>query len=165
MGESGRISQAEKDQLIAALRTKRINTLLELRRVERMFAQLGTPDLTEPMTTAWQYYVNSNQLLNELRSLTRNYPFSSACLDDAKQRVYQDPASNRSWNYCWLVLIKIHNDQLIKVHAQAQASLPSMWGDRNPNSETISQLSNAFIMEWSWALGQMLRNWDVQPTA
>ncbi|KAI9696689.1 MAG: hypothetical protein M1820_008063 [Bogoriella megaspora] len=159
-----KMSQAEKEQLITSLRTRRINTLLELRRVEKLFAQIGTPDLTEPMTIAWQYYVNSNQLLNELRSLTKNYPFSSSCLDDAKQRVYSDPNSNRSWNYCWLVLIKIHNDGLVRAHAEAQAALPAMWGNRRPEPEEVARLANAFTTEWSWALGQMLRNWDVPPT-
>jgi hypothetical protein len=36
------------------------------------------------MTAAWAHYVNSNNLLNELRGLTRNYPFSSELLDEAK---------------------------------------------------------------------------------
>jgi hypothetical protein len=62
------------------------------------------------MTSAWTYYVTSHQMLNELRNLTRNYPFSSDVLDDAKYRVSQDPESNRSWNYAWLVLIKVRNE-------------------------------------------------------
>jgi len=62
------------------------------------------------MTQAWTYYVNSHNLLNELRGLTRNYPFSNALLDDAKWRVSNDPASNRSWNYAWLVLVKIRDE-------------------------------------------------------
>lgn len=101
--------QAQKQQLVEALRTHRINTLTELRRVERLFASAGEKELTEPMTSAWLYYVNSNTLLAELRALTKNYPFSSECLEDAKRRVYQDPASNRSWNFCWLVLNKVHS--------------------------------------------------------
>jgi hypothetical protein len=36
------------------------------------------------MTAAWAHYVNSNNLLNELRGLTKNYPFSSDLLDEAK---------------------------------------------------------------------------------
>jgi hypothetical protein len=35
---------------------------------------------------------------------------SSDCLDEAKRRVYTDPASNRSWNLCWLVLSKIKTE-------------------------------------------------------
>jgi hypothetical protein len=63
-----------------------------------------------PMTQAWTYYVTSNNLLSELRGLTRNYPFSSDTLDDAKQRVSYDPDSNRSWNYAWLVLAKMRDE-------------------------------------------------------
>jgi len=62
------------------------------------------------MTQAWTYYVTSNNLLNELRNLTRNYPFSSDMLDDSKWRVSSDPESNRSWNYAWLVLVKIRDE-------------------------------------------------------
>lgn len=62
------------------------------------------------MTAAWTYYVSSNSLLIELRGLTRNYPFSSYCIDEAKRRVYADPASNKSWNLCWLVLKKIKDE-------------------------------------------------------
>lgn len=53
--------------------------------------------------------MNSNSILAELRTLTKNYPFSSEVIDEAKRRVYNDPASNRSWNLCWLVLNKIHS--------------------------------------------------------
>jgi len=35
-----------------ALRAHRVNTLLELRRIEKAFAVLGSPDVTEPMTAA-----------------------------------------------------------------------------------------------------------------
>lgn len=67
------------------------------------------------MTTAWKYYVDSNNLLNELRGLTRSYPFSSACLDEAKLLVLNDPASNRSWNFAWLCLNKIQDEYDILV--------------------------------------------------
>ena len=50
----------------------------------------------EPMTAAWKYYVDSNNLLNELRGLTRDYPFSLECLNKAKWLVLNDPKSNRS---------------------------------------------------------------------
>lgn len=62
------------------------------------------------MTAAWAHYVNSNNLLNELRGLTKSYPFSSECLDEAKDLVVADPQSVRSWNYCWLVLLKIDKE-------------------------------------------------------
>ena len=77
--------------------------------MERVFASLNSAEVTEPMTSAWAHYVNSNSLLNELRGLTKNYPFSSECLDEAKWLVIGDPASTRSWNYCWLVLTKIQS--------------------------------------------------------
>ena len=113
--------------MIKALNTHRINTLIELRRIERIFAVIGTAQVAVPMTNACMpvtllgstfevnadheiigaHYVNSHGLLTELRSLTRNYPFSSDCLDEAKRRVYSDPTSNRSWNTCWLALTKI----------------------------------------------------------
>ena len=64
---------------------------MELRRIEKAFAVLGTPDVSEPMTracertTEWfvaetdlllgSYYVDSHGLLTELRGLTKNYPF------------------------------------------------------------------------------------------
>ncbi len=103
-------SKNDKERLIKALRTRQVNTLTELRRIEKLFASLNSAEVTEPMTSAWAYYVNSNNLLNELRGLTRNYPFGSECLDEAKHRVVDDPASTRSWNYCWLLLTKIKNE-------------------------------------------------------
>ncbi|KAF3490662.1 uncharacterized protein GIQ15_00179 [Arthroderma uncinatum] len=101
--------QHEKEQLIQSLRSHRINTLMELRRIEKTLVPSGSSDIYEPLATAWLYYVNSNNLLSELRSLTKDYPFSSECLDEAKALVIQDPASSRSWNYCWLVLQKIQD--------------------------------------------------------
>jgi len=46
-------SEAQKQALIAALNEHRINTIGELRRVERIFAALGSPDLTQPMVRIW----------------------------------------------------------------------------------------------------------------
>ena len=46
----------------------------------------------------------------ELRGLTKRIPFSSECLDEAKQLVVNDPNSVRSWNYCWLVLVKMERE-------------------------------------------------------
>ncbi|OCT50796.1 hypothetical protein CLCR_07626 [Cladophialophora carrionii] len=104
------MSQNNKDQLIQSLRTHRVNTITELRRIEKIFAYLNSAEVTEPMTTAWAHYVNSNNLLNELRGLTKTYPFSSECLDEAKALVVRDPSSTRSWNYCWLVLVKMEKE-------------------------------------------------------
>lgn len=38
--------------MIQALQSHHVNTLVELRRIERAFAVLGSPDVTEPMTAA-----------------------------------------------------------------------------------------------------------------
>lgn len=102
--------KTHKEQLIRSLRTHRVNTLTELRRIEKLFASNTAADVTEAMTSAWAHYVNSNNLLSELRGMTKNYPFSSECLDEAKWQVIGDPASTRSWNYCWLILTKIKNE-------------------------------------------------------
>ncbi|KZF20795.1 hypothetical protein L228DRAFT_284725 [Xylona heveae TC161] len=158
------LSQSDKAQLINSLRTHRVNTLTELRRIEKIFAALNQHDVTEPMTSAWAHYVNSNNFLNELRGLTRNYPFSSECLDEAKWLVIQDPASNRSWNYCWLVLVKIQTNQLITKHAHSLASRPTMWGNTTPSPANVRQLAREFINEWTWAISQMLRHWETPPT-
>ncbi|KAE9971828.1 hypothetical protein BLS_004286 [Venturia inaequalis] len=150
-------------EMVQALRTHRVNTLAELRRIERCLAATATTEVSEAMTKSWSYYVNSNMLLTELRSLTKNYPFNSSCLDDAKNRVYSDPSSNRSWNFCWLVLTKIKNDSLIPSYAQYQASLPAMWGGQMPTAQGVAQLANAFTVEWNWAVDQMLRHWEKPP--
>ena len=89
--------------------------------------------------------------------------FSSECLQEAKRQVHADPASNRSWNYCWLVLAKVHTVRLIPTFAHAQASQPQMWGGQTPPAESIEQLTQAFIQEWSAALVQFLRYWESPP--
>ncbi|KAI9760604.1 MAG: ATP synthase d subunit [Chaenotheca gracillima] len=160
MPSSRNMTQNDKNQLIQSLRTHRVNTLTELRRIERVFAHYDQAEVCEPMTNAWAHYVNSNNLLNELRGLTKNYPFSSECLDEAKWKVIEDPASQRSWNYCWLVLSKIRDEQLIVQHAQMMAQRPEMWGNRTPTAAGVSQLAGACINEWTWALNQMLRHWE-----
>ena len=93
-----------------------------------------------------------------------------------------DPASVRSWNYCWLVLLKIekeyvrlitfprHRDAnmplrgLIARHARALATKPAMWGNRAPTAAGVQQLANACIAEWTRAVRQMLRHWDAPPS-
>lgn len=102
--------QTEKAQLIRSLQTHKVNTLTELRRIEKIFEGASSAETVEPMNSAWSHYVNSNQLLSELRALTKNYPFSSECLDEAKWQVVEDSANNRSRNYCWLVLSKIRKE-------------------------------------------------------
>ncbi|KAI4126657.1 MAG: hypothetical protein LQ347_004884 [Umbilicaria vellea] len=154
----------DQDQLINSLRTHRVNTLTEIRRIEKVFAWLDPAEVTEPLTTAWSYYVNSNNLLNELRGLTKNYPFSSELLDEAKWQVIEDPESGRSWNYCWLVLTKIRDEQLVTKHAYLLAAKPAMWGGYIPTTERVEQLAAVCIDEWTAAVNQMLRHWDTPPT-
>lgn len=60
------------------------------------------------MNDAWSHYVSSHNLLNELRGVTKNYPFSSQCLDEAKSKVSTSP-TKRDQNYCWLVLARIRS--------------------------------------------------------
>ncbi|BDD61729.1 hypothetical protein MPDQ_001493 [Monascus purpureus] len=153
-----------KDQLIDSLQKHKVNTITELRRIERILAQSASHDVTGPMTSAWLHYVNSNNLISELRGLTRSYPFSSQCLDEAKWMVIGDPASSRSWNYCWLVLMKIKNMNLIPKHARALASNPDMWGGSIPSADNINKLADSCTKEWTRAVNQMLRHWESPPT-
>ncbi|KAL9131964.1 MAG: hypothetical protein Q9217_000244 [Psora testacea] len=156
--------QADKEQMLRSLRTHRVNTLTELRRIEKLFASESSKDVTEAMTTAWAHYVNSNNLLSELRGMTKNYPFSSECLDEAKWQVIGDPRSARSWNYCWLILTKIKSESLIKKHARLLAAKPAMWGGKSPSAANIEKLANACIAEWTRALDGMLRQWSTPPS-
>jgi len=97
--------------LIESLETHRVNTLTELCRIERAAAASENEDdaqaFQQPMTAAWEYYVDGHQFLSELRGLTANYPFSGDLVADAVARVRDDPDSNRSWNLAWLCLVKI----------------------------------------------------------
>ncbi|TAQ89662.1 hypothetical protein B7494_g2036 [Chlorociboria aeruginascens] len=164
---SRRTSHDSTAQLIESLITHRINTLTELCRIERVAASASEEDqlaFQEPMTLAWNHYVTSNNLLTELRGLTRNYPFSGEALDDAKWQVSNDPESNRSWNYAWLVLAKVRDAQLIDSYSQSEASKPEMWGGRTPEPEEAQQLAACFSYEWNEALEQMLRHWETPPT-
>ena len=106
------ISTTEVNSLISTIRSRRVNTLTELRRIERTLSSLEhfMSDICPTMSEAWNNYVSSNNFLNELRGLTRNYPFSAELLGDAKARVYNDPNSRRSWNYVWLLLVKIKSE-------------------------------------------------------
>lgn len=103
--------------LIESLQTHRVNTLTELCRIERVAASCDSEDdaraFQEPMTAAWRYYVNSNQMLSELRGLTSSYPFCGDILTQARLLVDNDPDSNRSWNLAWLCLVKIRDEYVL----------------------------------------------------
>ena len=102
--------------MIKSLKSHSVNQLLELRRLEKALAGAGqrTAEGTDALQSAWAHYVNSNNLLSELRGMTKSYPFSSECLDEAKWMVISDAASKRSWNYCWLVLQKVKNQYVLR---------------------------------------------------
>ncbi|KAI0161972.1 hypothetical protein GGR57DRAFT_498317 [Xylariaceae sp. FL1272] len=160
--------QSSIRQMIESLRTHRVNTLTELCRIERVAASCEEEEdaqaFQEPMTAAWEFYVNSNQLLTELRGLSRNYPVSGALLEEALSLVRSDPNSNRSWNLAWLCLVKIRDEGLIYTCARNEAWKQEMWGGRDPTPEEAEQLAQCFQYEWSQAVDQMLRHWPASPT-
>lgn len=110
--------ESEIQSIVDALSSRRINTLTELRRMERILlaaiqprvTDLRESSLVEVLESAWLNYVQNNNLLSELRNLTRDYPFSSELLDEAKALVMTDSERSRSWNFAWLVLTKIEKE-------------------------------------------------------
>ncbi|KAI1351064.1 hypothetical protein F5Y01DRAFT_315143 [Xylaria sp. FL0043] len=154
-------------QMIESLRSHTVNTLTELRRIERVATTCESEDelqaFQEPLASAWEYYVNSNQMLLELRGLTRNYPVSSSLIEEARNLVRDDLESNRSWNLAWLCLVKIRDAGLILTCAQNEAQKPEMWGGRYPTAEEAEQLTRCFVYEWTQAVDTMLRHWRTAP--
>ena len=58
--------QAQKRGLIDALNEHRLNSIGELRRTERIFATLGSADLTQPMTAACKWAAESERRTRRL---------------------------------------------------------------------------------------------------
>ncbi|KAI4261372.1 MAG: hypothetical protein L6R42_003430 [Xanthoria sp. 1 TBL-2021] len=146
--------------LLHSLRSRTINTLPALRRTERLIASLppstpNKPEIAKALNEAWIYYVDYHSLLNELRGLTKNYPFSESCLEEAKRGV-----SKGSGNYCYGVLRRVKDQGLIPTHARALAARPAMWGGRKPTSTEIHKLASACEGEWTRVLAIVLRHWD-----
>ncbi|KAL8906274.1 MAG: hypothetical protein Q9171_006334 [Xanthocarpia ochracea] len=146
--------------LLQSLRSHTINTLPALRRTERLIASLppSTPnksEITKALNEAWIYYVDYHSLLNELRGLTKNYPFSESCLEEAKNGV-----SKGQGNYCYGVLKRIKDRGLIPPHARALAARPAMWGGRKPSATEMHKLATACESEWTRVLAILLRYWD-----
>ncbi|KAI1427133.1 hypothetical protein F5Y12DRAFT_200333 [Xylaria sp. FL1777] len=164
----GSRSQRSVKQMIESLRNHTVNTLTELRRIERVAISCESEEdlqaFQEPMISAWDYYVNSNQMLLELRGLTRNYPVSSSLIEEARSLVRDDLESSRSWNLAWLCLVKIRDAGLILICAQSEAQKPEMWGGRFPSPEEAEQLTQCFVYEWTQAVDTMLRHWRTAPT-
>ncbi|KAI0099870.1 hypothetical protein GGR51DRAFT_387160 [Nemania sp. FL0031] len=172
MGSSSRSSrgsrgQSSTKQMIESLRNHTVNTLTELCRIERAAVSCETEEemqaFQEPLAAAWDNYVISNQLLLELRGLTRNYPVSSSLVEEARLLVAEDPSSARSWNMAWLCLVKIRDAGLILTCAQAESQKPEMWGGRHPSPEEAEQLTRCFVYEWTQAIDKMLRHWRAAP--
>ncbi|KAI0468931.1 hypothetical protein F4859DRAFT_191295 [Xylaria cf. heliscus] len=170
-GSTSRSSRSSKHgsvkQMIESLKSHKVNTLTELCRIERVAVTCESEDelqaFQEPLAAAWEYYVNSNQLLLELRGLTRNYPASSTLVEEARRLVSEDPESTRSWNAAWLCLVKIRDAGLILTCAQFEAQKPEMWGGRYPTAEEAEQLTRCFVYEWTQAVDKMLRHWRNAP--
>ncbi|EED19260.1 hypothetical protein TSTA_025760 [Talaromyces stipitatus ATCC 10500] len=149
--------------VVDALSSRRINTLTELRRMERILLTAIQPHVTDlresslvgVLATAWLNYVQNHNLLSELRNLTRNYPLSSVMLDEAKSLVMNDPERSHSWNFAWLVLTKIEEEAL--------ATNADMWGGILPQEDMITMLEIKCREEWTRAVEIMLRHWDTQP--
>lgn len=114
--------------MIESLKNHKVNTLTELCRIERVAVTCESEDelqaFQEPLAAAWEYYVSSNQLLLELRGLTRNYPVSSTLVEEARRLVGEDPDSSRSWNTAWLCLVKIR-DAYVKPPCAPCSLLPA----------------------------------------
>ncbi|KAL9635393.1 MAG: hypothetical protein Q9164_003484 [Protoblastenia rupestris] len=144
--------------MLHSLRTHRVNTLTELRRIEKSLTSDDSTDVTEAMTAAWAHYVNSNNLLSELRGMTKNYPFSSECLDEAKWQVIGDPEKRVSSTLFkpLQVSLRLEDWSLIEKHARILAIKPAMWGGKNPNASGVEKLANACIAEWTRALDDHL---------
>ncbi|RPA99042.1 hypothetical protein L873DRAFT_1828197 [Choiromyces venosus 120613-1] len=159
---SGIVSQTEINQMLHTLRSHRVNTLTELRRIEKVLASINNIEYCTVMRDAWNHYVGSN-FLNELRGLTRQYPFSNELLENSKWRVYNDPTSNRSWNFAWLLLIKMKNDNMITEYATKTAFQPAMWGNVVPDAASAQQLANVLTQEWTNAVDRLLKHWSNSP--
>ncbi|KAF8247321.1 hypothetical protein K440DRAFT_682601 [Wilcoxina mikolae CBS 423.85] len=157
------VSITEINQMRQTLRHRRVNTLTELCRIERVLTSLPGPEYIDELTDAWGYYVSTN-FLQELRGLTRQYPFSTELVEDAKARVYNDPKSCKSWNLAWLLLAKMKTDQMIPQYAVRTANQPSMWGGVVPNPIHAAELANILNREWSRAVDQLLKHYPTPPT-
>ncbi|KAL8679843.1 MAG: hypothetical protein Q9186_003909 [Xanthomendoza sp. 1 TL-2023] len=148
--------------LLLSLRSHTINTLPALRRTERLLASLPPnttpqlPDLKLALQTAWKYYVDHHHLLNELRGLTKSYPFSETLLEQAKAGVVVGGG-----NYCYGVLKRVkYQEGLVRVHARALAAKPVMWGGRKPSGAEVQKLAVACEGEWVRVVGLLLRHWE-----
>lgn len=101
-------STTEITRHLSTLRGHLVNTLTGLRYIEKQLIPLSShpshPTVVQEMTNAWSHYVDTN-FLNELRRLTKQYPFSEELFRDAKERVRGGGyRSWNSWNMAWVML-------------------------------------------------------------
>lgn len=149
------------------LSTRRVTTLTDLCRIERLISSYGQLEeaqtLQVPLAMAWIHHVTSNQLLTELRGLTPRYPFSASLLHEAHLRVRADPDSNRSWNLSWMCLSSIREHGILSMYATLEAKRPEMWGGTRPTAGEVAQLKACFEHEWAAAVDILLRHWPSPP--
>ncbi|KAL8802382.1 MAG: hypothetical protein Q9182_003872 [Xanthomendoza sp. 2 TL-2023] len=160
MSNPSALNTTDLSSLLLSLRSHTINTLPALRRTERHLASLPptTPqlrDLKLALQNAWIYYVDYHHLLNELRGLTKTYPFSETCLEQAKSGV-----GKTLGNYCYGVLKRVKENGMIAAHARALAAKPVMWGGRKPSGAEVQKLAAACEGEWTRVVGLLLRHWE-----
>jgi hypothetical protein len=105
-------STTEITRHLSTLRGHLVNTLTGLRYIEKQLLPSlpshpsypsypsSHPTIIQEMSNAWSYYVDTN-FLNELRGLTKQYPFSEELFRDARGRVNND---TRSWSMAWVML-------------------------------------------------------------
>lgn len=155
-------------ELLDRLSNRSLNTLTELCRLERIAMSYGIGEhsstLQKPLALAWIHHVTSNQLLSELRGLTKKYPFSADLLHEAHLRVRADSNNNSSWNLAWLCLTNIRDHGLVAMYAALEARRPEMWAGFRPSADEVAQLKACFEVEWNMALDVMLRHWQHPPT-
>ncbi|KAI5789209.1 hypothetical protein FPQ18DRAFT_391765 [Pyronema domesticum] len=160
-------STTEITRHLSTLRGHLVNTLTGLRYIEKQLIPLSShpshPTVVQEMTNAWSHYVDTN-FLNELRRLTKQYPFSEELFRDAKERVRGGGyRSWNSWNMAWVMLRVMEEDNLIPHHAHRLASHPSMWGGAIPKPKHAVELANVLQREWEGAVEHLLRNYEVPP--
>ncbi|KAK0612530.1 hypothetical protein B0T17DRAFT_475715, partial [Bombardia bombarda] len=150
-------------RLIELLWWRRFNTVKELCRAEQIFASGTTEEdaraLRGPMKSAWDHYVNSNQMLLEMQGLTPDCPFSGDILTKAQDLVRSDSNSDRSWNLAWLCLVRIRDHNLVAKCVVSKATRSELWADDIPTPEEIDQLADEFQVAWEEAVNGMLLNW------
>lgn len=61
----------------------------------------------QAVSDAWTHYVDSRNLLTELRGLTREYPFSVELVDEGRRCAEESGRMSVSWCLAWVVLLEL----------------------------------------------------------